>query len=47
MAGGASILMRAALDTLAAHERTVWVADSFRGSLSHSPEARITSWTST
>ncbi len=29
--GGASILMRATLDTLAAHERTVWVADSFQG----------------
>jgi O-methyltransferase len=29
--GGASILMRAALDTLGAVERTVWVADSFQG----------------
>jgi O-methyltransferase len=29
--GGASILMRATLDTLGAHERTVWVADSFQG----------------
>jgi macrocin-O-methyltransferase TylF-like protien len=29
--GGASILMRATLDSLGAHERTVWVADSFQG----------------
>jgi O-methyltransferase len=29
--GGASILMRATLDTLDAHDRTVWVADSFQG----------------
>jgi O-methyltransferase len=29
--GGASILMRATLDSLGADERTVWVADSFRG----------------
>src|SRR5215216_5241895 len=29
--GGASILMRATLDTLGAHDRTVWVADSFQG----------------
>jgi O-methyltransferase len=29
--GGASILMRATLDTLGDRERTVWVADSFQG----------------
>jgi Macrocin-O-methyltransferase (TylF) len=29
--GGASILMRATLDSLGADERTVWVADSFEG----------------
>jgi O-methyltransferase len=29
--GGASILMRATLNTLGADERTVWVADSFQG----------------
>jgi Macrocin-O-methyltransferase (TylF) len=29
--GGASILMRATLDALGAHDRTVWVADSFQG----------------
>lgn len=29
--GGASILMRATLDSLGAHERTLWVADSFEG----------------
>jgi Macrocin-O-methyltransferase (TylF) len=29
--GGASILMRATLDTLGADERTVWLADSFQG----------------
>jgi O-methyltransferase len=29
--GGASILMRAALDALGDRERTVWVADSFQG----------------
>jgi len=29
--GGAAILMRATLDALGAHERTVWVADSFQG----------------
>jgi O-methyltransferase len=29
--GGASILMRAALDALGAEERRVWVADSFKG----------------
>jgi O-methyltransferase len=29
--GGASILMRATLDSLGARERTLWVADSFRG----------------
>lgn len=29
--GGASILMRATLDSLGAEDRTVWVADSFRG----------------
>ena len=29
--GGASILMRAALDSLGARDRTVWVADSFQG----------------
>jgi O-methyltransferase len=29
--GGASILMRATLDSLGADDRTVWVADSFRG----------------
>jgi hypothetical protein len=29
--GGASILMRATLDSLGSHERTVWVADSFQG----------------
>jgi hypothetical protein len=29
--GGSSILMRATLDSLGAHERTVWVADSFQG----------------
>jgi O-methyltransferase len=29
--GGASILMRATLDSLGASERTVWVADSFAG----------------
>jgi hypothetical protein len=29
--GGASILMRATLDSLGAEERTVWVADSFQG----------------
>jgi O-methyltransferase len=29
--GGASILMRATLNTLGAHDRTAWVADSFQG----------------
>ncbi len=29
--GGASILMRATLNSLGAHDRTVWVADSFEG----------------
>lgn len=29
--GGASILMRATLDAVGAHDRTVWVADSFQG----------------
>jgi O-methyltransferase len=29
--GGASIVMRATLDALGDHERTVWVADSFEG----------------
>ncbi len=29
--GGASIMLRATLDTLGADERTVWVADSFEG----------------
>jgi O-methyltransferase len=29
--GGASIMMRATLDSLGARERTVWVADSFQG----------------
>jgi hypothetical protein len=29
--GGASILIRAALDAFGAHDRTVWVADSFQG----------------
>ena len=29
--GGASILMRATLDTLGERERTIWVADSFQG----------------
>ena len=29
--GGASILMRATLDSLGAQDRTVWVADSFQG----------------
>jgi O-methyltransferase len=29
--GGASIMMRATLDTLDAHDRAVWVADSFQG----------------
>jgi hypothetical protein len=29
--GGASMLMRATLDTLGARDRTVWVADSFQG----------------
>ena len=29
--GGASILIRATLDALGAHDRTVWVADSFQG----------------
>ncbi len=29
--GGASILIRAALDSLGAYDRTLWVADSFRG----------------
>ncbi len=29
--GGASILIRATLDCLGAHERTLWVADSFQG----------------
>lgn len=29
--GGASILARATLDTLGAHDRTVWLADSFQG----------------
>lgn len=29
--GGASIMMRATLDTLGDHERTVWAADSFQG----------------
>jgi hypothetical protein len=29
--GGASIMIRATLDTLGADERTVWVADSFEG----------------
>jgi O-methyltransferase len=29
--GGSSILMRAALDSLGAEDRTVWVADSFQG----------------
>src|SRR5437764_8757176 len=29
--GGSSMLMRAALDSLGEHQRTVWVADSFQG----------------
>jgi hypothetical protein len=29
--GGSSILMRATLDSLGAHDRAVWVADSFQG----------------
>jgi Macrocin-O-methyltransferase (TylF) len=29
--GGSSILMRATLDSLGAHDRTLWVADSFAG----------------
>ena len=29
--GGSSILMRATLDSLGAHDRSVWVADSFQG----------------
>ncbi|HEY1510673.1 MAG TPA: TylF/MycF/NovP-related O-methyltransferase [Solirubrobacteraceae bacterium] len=29
--GGASILIRATLDSLGAHDRTLWVADSFQG----------------
>src|SRR5215216_1550899 len=36
--GGASILMRATLDTLGAEDRTVWVADSFRGFPAPEPE---------
>jgi hypothetical protein len=37
--GGASILMRATLDSLGADERTVWVADSFQGLPSPDAEA--------
>jgi O-methyltransferase len=37
--GGASILARATLDSLGADERTVWVADSFRGLPSPDPGA--------
>jgi O-methyltransferase len=37
--GGASILMRATLDTLGASDRTVWAADSFDG-FPRSPAAR-------
>jgi O-methyltransferase len=37
--GGASILMRATLDSLGAHDRTVWVADSFQGFPSPNPDA--------
>src|SRR3954447_6253241 len=37
--GGASILMRATLDTLGADERTVWLADSFEGFPEPDPEA--------
>jgi O-methyltransferase len=29
--GGASILVRATLDSLGAHGRTLWLADSFEG----------------
>jgi O-methyltransferase len=36
--GGASILMRATLDSLGAAERTVWVADSFAGFPPPDPE---------
>ena len=39
--GGASILMRATLDSLGADERTVWVADSFEGfPVADAPELR-------
>lgn len=37
--GGASILARATLDSLGADERTVWVADSFRGLPPPDPKA--------
>jgi O-methyltransferase len=37
--GGASILMRATLDTLGADERTVWLADSFQGFPAPDPDA--------
>jgi O-methyltransferase len=37
--GGASILARATLDSLGADERTVWVADSFRGLPAPDPDA--------
>jgi O-methyltransferase len=37
--GGASILMRATLDSLGADERTVWLADSFEGFPEADPDA--------
>jgi O-methyltransferase len=37
--GGASILARATLESLGANERTVWLADSFRGLPPPDPEA--------
>jgi O-methyltransferase len=37
--GGASILMRATLDSLGAGDRTIWLADSFEGFPTPDPEA--------
>ncbi len=37
--GGAAILIRATLDALGAHDRTVWVADSFQGFPAPEPDA--------
>ena len=45
--GGGSILMRAALDSLGAGERTVWVADSFQGFAPSDPVANAGEYAAT